>query len=251
MKVSIITATYNSEKTLSSCMDSVLSQNYSDIEYIIIDGASNDGTLALIESYAIKNPNIVYYSDKDRGIYDALNKGIELSTGDIIGFVHSDDYLADNTVIDQIVKAFLKFDVIGVYGDLHYVASSNVQKVIRYWRSQPFKEKLLLRGWMPAHPTLFLKKEVYKNKGSFDLNYKIAADYDFILRVFQDKNYTFKYLPITVTKMRIGGASNKGIKNLIRKTREDYRASRNNGLRLPLKVVLFKNFSKIQQWFKR
>lgn len=250
MKISIITATFNSEKTLPVCMDSVLNQSYSDIEYILVDGLSTDNTKSLIEEKSNKNNNIIFVSEADKGIYDALNKGIQLATGDVIGFVHSDDYLADSTTVSDIVEAFMANDADGVYGDLHYIDFDRPQKIVRNWRSQMFKNKLLNRGWMPAHPTLFLKKEVYEQKGKFNLDYRISADYDFILRVFKDPGYRFYYLPKTITKMRVGGASNKNLKNIVQKTKEDYHACKSNQLPLPFKVIFLKNFSKITQWFK-
>ena len=251
MKVSIITATYNSEKTLEFCMNSVLNQTYSDIEYIIVDGGSKDNTTNLIKAKAKEFPNIIWSSEPDKGIYDALNKGIAKATGDVIGFVHSDDYLADNDIMSQIIHVFKDKEVDGVYGDLHYVSYENPDIVIRNWKSQPFQPKLLKRGWMPAHPTLFLKRDVYETQGNFNLTYKIAADYDFILRVFNSSKYTFHYLPKTVVKMRVGGASNKSLKNLIMKTKEDFKAAKTNHLSFPLSVIIMKNLSKIPQWLKK
>ncbi|MFD2917436.1 glycosyltransferase family 2 protein [Psychroserpens luteus] len=251
MKISIITATYNSEKTLEVCMSSVINQAYDNIEYIIIDGNSKDKTKSIIKAAADKYEYIKWVSEPDKGIYDALNKGVELATGDVVGFVHSDDYLANDSIIADIVTSFKTQNVEGVYGDLHYVSFENPNIIVRNWISQPFKAKLLSRGWMPAHPTLFLKRQVYLDKGLFDLNYKIAADYDFILRVFKTELYNFYYLPKTITKMRVGGASNRSLKSIIQKTKEDYKASKTNGLNFPLKVVLSKNLSKIPQWFKK
>ncbi|WP_299396343.1 glycosyltransferase family 2 protein [uncultured Gelidibacter sp.] len=251
MKISIITATYNSVKTLEVCMKSVLNQDYNNIEYIVVDGGSKDGTLDLIKSKAEKHRSIFYSSEPDKGIYDALNKGIAKATGDVIGFVHSDDFLADNTIISKIAD-YLKvggFD--GVYGNLHYVQFDDTEKIVRNWKSQAFSPKLLNRGWMPAHPTLFLKKEVYNTHGYFDLNYKIAADYDFILRIFQRVDYNFHYLPMTIMKMRVGGASNRSLSNLIQKTKEDFHAAKTNKIDYPLFVILQKNLSKIPQWFAK
>ncbi|OBX25534.1 glycosyltransferase [Gelidibacter algens] len=251
MKITIITATYNSARTLEVCMDSVLQQTFKEIEYIIIDGGSTDGTLDVISSKAKNNLNIVYSSEPDKGIYDALNKGIAKATGDVIGFVHSDDFLADHQVILKIAEAFETDDVDGVYGNLHYVQFDDTEKIVRNWISQPFLPKLLTRGWMPAHPTLFLKSEVYRNYGQFNLEYRIAADYDFVLRVFQQAHHKFTYLPLTITKMRVGGASNRSLKNLVQKTREDYKALITNKIGFPIKVVLHKNLSKLPQWFTK
>lgn len=251
MKISIITATYNSARTLEVCMDSVLQQSYKNIEYIIIDGDSKDDTLNVIKSKAEKYPSIVFISESDKGIYDALNKGISKATGDVIGFVHSDDFLADDQVISKIVKAFESETIDGIYGNLHYVQFEDTNKIVRNWASQTFYPRLLKRGWMPAHPTLFLKKELYAEHGQFNLDYKIAADYDFILRIFKQEHYTFKYLPFTITKMRVGGASNRSLKNLFQKTKEDFKAASTNEISHPIKVILQKNLSKIPQWFSK
>ena len=251
MKISIITATYNSAKTLELCMNSVLNQTYNKIEYIIVDGNSTDETLDLIKSKAETHHNIVWSSERDKGIYDALNKGIAKATGDVIGFVHSDDFLADKFIIEKIANAFKSEEVDGVYGDLHYVNFEKVDSIVRNWKSQPYHRALLNRGWMPAHPTLFLRKELYNTHGCFNLDYRIAADYDFILRIFQGAQYKFHYLPETIMKMRVGGASNRSLKNLILKTKEDYRAARTNKIGLPFMVVTFKNLSKIPQWISK
>lgn len=247
MKVSIITATYNSASTIKACMDSVLNQTYDDIEYIIVDGGSNDETLSYIKEKANERPEIVFNSEPDKGIYDALNKGIKKATGDVVGFVHSDDFLAGNNIIADIVNAFKTKNVDGVYGNLHYIALENTDKVIRNWVSEPFQSKLLKQGWMPAHPTLYLKKEIYDKNGVFDLTYNIAADYDFILRIFKQEKLKFYFLSKTVVKMRVGGASNRNFKNIIKKTKEDYKAIKVNNIGSWV-TILLKNVSKIKQF---
>lgn len=251
MKISIVTATYNSADTLEVCMDSVLNQTYKNIEYILIDGNSTDGTLELIKSKAQTNPQITWISEPDKGIYDALNKGIAKATGDVIGFVHSDDYLAVEDILHKIAQIFISTQVDGVYGNLHYVQLQNPDVVVRNWKSQAFKKSLLHRGWMPAHPTLFLKRDVYRAFGIFNLDYRIAADYDFVLRIFNQAHLKFHYLPETITKMRVGGESNKSLANLILKTKEDYRAARANNLSFPILAIGLKNLSKIPQWFSK
>ena len=247
MKVSIITVTYNSEKTIDNCMQSVLNQTYRDLEYIIIDGLSKDKTLEVIKLKSELHTNIKIISERDYGIYDALNKGIEKATGDIIGFVHSDDFLSDKTIVESIVECFKATDADGLYGDLHYVAKDNTDKIVRNWVSKPYKQKLLKQGWMPPHPTLYLRKIIYDTYGGFDLNFKIAADYDFILRIFKQKQLKFCYLPKIIVKMRVGGASNRSIKNIIQKTNEDYRAVMNNQIGNWL-TILLKNLIKIKQF---
>lgn len=248
MKISIVTATYNSAHSVLTGINSIQEQTYPELELIIIDGNSKDDTVSLVKN--AYNRELKFVSEPDRGIYDALNKGVKMATGDIIGFVHSDDILASPYVITEIVSAFKNNDVDGVYGDLQYVEKLNIEKIIRYWKSEDFEPKLLSKGWMPAHPTLFLKKEVYEKHSLFNLNYKIAADYDLMLRIFSDNTLKFKYLPKVITKMRVGGASNRSLKNIIRKSTEDLRALKLNGINRPYLALANKNFSKISQFIK-
>ena len=180
MKISIITANYNNEATLKACFDSVSDQTYVNIEHIIIDGASNDGSMDIIKAYA-KLPFVKYFSAKDDGIYDALNKGIKRASGEVIGFLHADDMFASNQTVQNIVAQFQLKQCDGVYGDLHYFKGSSPVNIIRNWVSGPFKKSLLKHGWMPPHPTLYIKSKLYQENGLYKCNYKIAADYDFIL----------------------------------------------------------------------
>jgi len=246
MKISIITATYNSAQRILSALNSISTQTYMNIELVVIDGASKDNTIAKIKETF--NGDLKIISEKDNGIYDALNKGIAAATGDVIGFVHSDDFLASKEILSKIAFIFQNEKVDGVYGDLQYVNKEDTSKVIRYWKSEAFKPGLLKKGWMPAHPTLFLKKEVYEKHGLFNLNYNIAADYDLMLRIFSDPTLKFKYLPEVITKMRVGGASNRSLKNIKLKSQEDFKALRANGIKNPLKVLAYKNFSKLGQF---
>ena len=247
MKVSIITATNNSEKTIEDCIKSLIGQVYMNIEFIIIDNNSTDSTLKIIERYKLKNKSIKLISESDNGLYDALNKGVSYASGDIIGFLHSDDLYFDCYSIFDVVSFFRdnKFD--GVYGNLQYVNKENTDKVVRLWKSRVYHSKLLKMGWMPAHPTLFLKKHVYEKHGGFETSYKISADYDFMLRILKDKILEFGYLPIVITKMRVGGASNRSLKNIIQKTREDYKVVSSNSIGGWFSILL-KNISKIKQF---
>jgi len=245
MKISIITATYNSSINIDSVIETLENQQYKNIEWLIIDGKSTDDSLLKVKKYQGEKKII---SEKDSGIYDALNKGINLATGDVIGFVHSDDFLADSNILSEIIRVFKKENADGVYGDLQYIDKENTSKVIRYWRSQKFKSSLLNKGWMPAHPTLFLKKEVYDKHGLFNLDYRIAADYDLMLRIFSDKNLKFHYLPEVITKMRVGGASNRSLKNIKIKSKEDLKALKANQIKYPYKTLFQKNLSKIRQF---
>ncbi|GAB1536524.1 glycosyltransferase family 2 protein [Geovibrio sp. ADMFC3] len=245
MKISIITAVWNNRETIRDAIESVLSQTYKNIEYVVVDGGSTDGTVDVIKSYGDKVTKFV--SEKDKGIYDALNKGVNMATGDVIGFLHSDDVFADENSVAKIAEAFRK-NTDGVYSDLVYTLKKDTSKVLRFWKSCDFTPKLLSHGWMPAHPTLYFRREVYERFGMFDLNFRIAADYDFILRVFTSGINTV-YIPEVLYKMRLGGASNKSLKNIIRKSREDYIALRNNGVG-GLGTLFIKNISKLGQFFK-
>jgi len=249
MKISIITATFNSGKFIESCIKSVLKQNYKKFEIIIIDGLSTDSTIKKIKTLLYKHNNIKIFSEKDLGIYHALNKGIEKATGDIIGFVHSDDLLYNKNVLSNIIAVFKNSNIDGVYGDLQYVEKQNTNKVIRYWKSKDFKPNLINKGWTPPHPTLYLKKKVYEKHGFFDLNYKISSDYDFMTKIFKDNTFNFKYIPKVITKMRVGGISNKNIKNVLIKTLEDYKVIYKNGSG-GIITLLRKNTSKIKQFIK-
>lgn len=249
MKVSIITATYNSEGWIASALRSIYEQDYKDIELLIIDGKSKDNTLKVVKSSLKNKADFKVISEKDEGLYDALNKGILQASGDIIGFVHSDDFLASPEVLSDIVKTFQENPVNGVFGDLLYIDKKETSKIRRNWKGNDFTPGLLKKGWMPAHPTLFLKKEVYEKHGYFDIKYKIAADYDFMLRILKDPELKFHYLPKLIIKMRIGGISNGSIKGIIRKSWEDFKALKKNKIKYPLTVLIFKNLRKLPQFF--
>jgi glycosyltransferase len=245
-KVSIITVSLNSEEKIVECVNSVQNQTYSSIEHIIIDGVSTDNTLKIIHSVSNRISQII--SEPDSGIYEALNKGINIAAGDIIGILHTDDLFATNDIIQKIVRFFETTNADGIYGDLNYVGRINPHKIIRYWKSCPYIAPLLQKGWMPPHPTLFVKKDVFLKHGMYNLNYKISADYDFILRIFQDTELHFAYLPEVITQMRVGGMSNNSIKNIIQKSKEDLESLKKNKVKFPLLVLLRKNFSKVPQF---
>lgn len=250
MKVTIITATLNNSSTITETINSALSQDFFDIEHIFIDGSSSDGTLEIIEGYQSKNKSIRLFSEKDNGVYNALNKGLNLATGDIIGFLHSDDVFGSKTIISEINSIFESNDVDGVYGDLQYVKNTNISKIIRNWKSRKFYPEMIKNAWMPPHPTLFLKKSVYEKHGNFNPTYKISADYEFILRIFKDQFLKFEYLPKVVTKMRLGGISNRSLKNILIKVLEDYRAMRKHKVG-NIFTLARKTLSKLDQYFKR
>lgn len=247
MKVSIITATYNSATTLTDTLLSLDLQTYNDIEYIIIDGASRDSTLELINSTSRRVAKVI--SEPDKGIYDALNKGISVATGDIIGFLHSDDLLAYPDVIADVVDKFKENRCDAVYGDLDYVSKDNISNVVRRWKSGNFKRFKMQLGWMPPHPSFYMKRELYLKWGAFNLDYKISADYDSLVRYLWTYNASVIYLPKVLTKMRVGGMSNRSFSNIVQKSKEDIKVMRNNGLLWPV-VLVCKNFSKLPQFLK-
>ena len=245
MKVSIVTATYNSALTITDTLHSLNQQNYQNIEYIVIDGQSRDNTLSVVKESCPRVTTVI--SEPDKGIYDALNKGIKAATGDVIGFLHSDDLFAYPDAITDIVNTFQKNSCDAVYADLEYVSKDNIKNVVRLWRSGNYSKHKLRHGWMPPHPTFYMKRELYDKFGYFDLSFKIAADYDSLLRYLWAENVQMKYLPKVLIKMRVGGASNRSLKNVILKTKEDIRALSNNQVPL-MKAIVWKNLSKLPQF---
>lgn len=245
MIISIITVCYNSSKTILDTINSVNIQSYPEIEHIFVDGLSSDNTVEIINSNS-QTKNVVV-SEKDNGLYDAINKGISIASGDVIGFLHSDDLLASSSIILDLMTEMKSKKLDGIYGDLEYVDKYDTNKIIRHWKSRKYKFSLLKQGWMPAHPTLFLKKQVYDKHGEFNISYKISADYDFMLRILKDNDLEYGYLPEVITKMRVGGASNRSFKNILQKTREDYRAISSNNIGGWFSIFL-KNISKIKQF---
>ncbi|MAB78061.1 MAG: glycosyl transferase [Planctomycetes bacterium] len=245
MKISIITAVYKREATIGQAIESVARQTYADVEHWIIDGASTDGTMEVVRRH--QNDGMRILSEPDKGIYDALNKGIQRATGDVIGVVHSDDFLAHNEVLAKVAAAFADPTIDAVYGDLDYIASSDITRVVRHWRSGDYDPRKLARGWMPPHPTLFLRRRVFDRFGLYDTSYGIAADYDAILRYFGRGRVKPAYLPEVLVKMRVGGESNRSLRKIILKTREDYRALRSNNIG-GLGALIVKNLSKLSQF---
>ncbi len=246
MKISIITSVYNNKSTIAESIESVLSQTYNNIEYIVVDGASTDGTLEIIKQYQDKIS--AFISEPDKGIYDGLNKGIQLATGDIVGFLHSDDLYQNNQVIETVAQTFKDNQVDSTYGDLIYVRQHDTSKVVRYWKSGAFSLKKLSQGWMPPHPTFFVKRKKYEEFDGFDTRFKIAADYDCILRLLGKHSITTYYIPKILIKMRVGGESNKSLKNLFLKSLEDIKAMKKNGIGRHPTSIIIKNISKIPQF---
>ncbi|MFT8211619.1 MAG: glycosyltransferase family 2 protein [Symbiopectobacterium sp.] len=248
MRISIITATFNSEKTIGDTLLSIERQSHSDIEYIIIDGASKDGTIHLINKLSTKVSKII--SEPDKGIYDALNKGINIATGEVIGFLHSDDFFAYDDVLKDIAEEFETRNCDAIYGDLEYVSQHNVDKCLRVWKSGIFSRNKLLLGWMPPHPSFYMKHSCYIKYGCFSLDYDIAADYDSILRYLFKSKIILSYIPKVLIKMRVGGLSNRSIKIMAKKSLEDIKIMKSNRIPWPLALV-GKNLSKIPQFIKK
>ncbi len=245
MKISIITIAYNSGLSIADAINSVLSQTYTDIEYIIVDGKSKDNTVEVVKSFGDRISKFV--SEPDKGIYDALNKGVRMATGDVIGFMHSDDLFASDTILEKVAEIFKNHDTDSLYGDLQYVYKNDTNKVLRYWKSGKFTIGRLRRGWMPPHPTFYVKKKIYDQHGVFNTDFRIAADYDTMLRFLGKYRITTHYLPEVMVKMRVGGASNRSLKNIIKKSKEDMKAIRDNEFGSVLTLVL-KNLRKLTQF---
>ena len=244
MKVSIITVTRNSEKTLQDCFDSVNSQTYPDIEHIVVDGKSTDNSLNLI----VNNKQISnYISEEDKNLYDAMNKGIKLATGDLIGILNSDDMFENENVISKIVDSIGDYDAI--YSDLCYVKQEDTDKIVRYWKSGDFTDSSFENGWMAPHPTLFAKKEMFEKFGLYNIDLSNSADYEFILRLFYKYKVSVKYLPLTTVKMRVGGVSNNSIAQRLKASKEDRMSWELNGLDCPYFFSIFKPLRKVPQFF--
>jgi glycosyltransferase len=246
VKISVVTAVYNRRATIGQSVESVATQTHSDIEHVIQDGGSTDGTLDILARKS--DPRIALLSESDAGIYDAINRGIQRTNGDIIGLMHSDDFFAAPDILARVATVMADPDIDGVYGDLDYVAADDTSRIIRRWRSGAYDAKKLGKGWMPPHPTLYLRREVFDKHGLYDTSFGIAADYDAMLRYLVKGQIKLAYIPDVMVKMRVGGESNKSLGKIILKSQEDYRAIRRNGVG-GLGTLAFKNLSKIQQFF--
>lgn len=249
MKISILTVTYNSAATVADTLKSVDSQTYPDIEHIIVDGLSKDDTLMIVEKSPTPWRKVL--SESDNGLYDAMNKGISLATGDVIGILNSDDLYASPDVLSKVSEFFTDPTVDACYSDLVYVDKSNTDKIIRYWKSSPYRKGLFEKGWMPPHPTFFVRREVYKQYGIFDLNFKIAADVELLMRFIAKHQINTAYLPEVTIKMRMGGTTNKCLANILKQNVEIGHAAQKNGLRLSPLFLLHKLSVKLPQFYRR
>ncbi|MFC3052314.1 glycosyltransferase family 2 protein [Kordiimonas pumila] len=249
IQISIITAAFNRVNTIGEALETVQSQTYNhSIDHVIQDGGSTDGTIDIINGKANSKTNIQSCSDK--GIYDAINRGIKRASGDVIGLMHSDDIFAADDIIEDVAKILGNPDVDGVYGDLQYVAADNTNRVIRHWTSGPYNPQRLRKGWMPPHPTVYLRREVFEKFGLYDTSYRIAADYDAMLRYMGHGGIRMAYLPRVMVKMRVGGVSNRSLKHIIQKSQEDYHALRSNGMG-GTGALIRKNLSKLGQFINK
>ena len=246
MKISIITATYNSASTVKNTIESVLRQSYTDIEYIIVDGKSKDNTIDIVKSYEARfDGRLRWISEPDKGIYDAMNKGINLATGDVVGILNSDDFFTSDSIIQSVADALKDESLDSVFGDIHFVDDSDLTKSVRYYSSALFRTWKLRFGYMPAHPSFYARRKVFEQNGLYSLDYKIASDYDMMVRLFYKAGITYKYLPLDMVTMRTGGVSTASLKNRILITREDVKACRTYGMYTCLPMVCVKYLTKI------
>ena len=248
LKISIITVCYNSATTIKDTITSVASQSHASVEHIIVDGASKDSTIEIVKaSSSVTN----FISEPDNGIYDAMNKGIGMVTGDVIGTLNADDFYADENVLAEVAKIFENPEIDACYADLVYVAQTDTQKILRYWKSRVFSPGLFKRGWMPAHPTFFVRRHLYEELGGFDLEYELQADFELTMRFLEIYRINAVYIPRIIVKMRIGGASNQSLSNIIKGNIEAYRACKKNHLSILPIFNLLKILSRVPQFFKR
>ncbi|MCA1745155.1 MAG: glycosyltransferase [Bacteroidales bacterium] len=245
MQLSLITVAFNACVSLEETIRSVQQQHYSNLEYIVVDGGSTDGTLEMVKKY----PEVLssFVSEPDKGIYDAMNKGLKRAKGDVVGFLHADDRFAHPQVLQDIMAVFEKKPIDALYGDLQYVTSFEPLNVLRHWKSGVYSPHLIKQGWMPPHPTVYFKRALLHQIGYFNTSFKIAADYDWLLRLLVSDNLTIDYLPKVLVHMATGGASNKSLRNIIQKSREDYRAICHNRVG-GLSTLVLKNLSKVLQF---
>ncbi len=250
MKISIITITYNSENTVEDTLRSVLSQDFPNKEYIIVDGLSSDQTVPVINRYAAHIDKFI--SEKDKGLYDALNKGIEMATGDVIGMLHSDDLYADEKVLSKVAQAFaIDPEIEAVYADLVFVDRNKPDKVLRTWKAGDYEEGSFKKGWMPPHPTFFVKKEVYEKYGNFNTSLKLSADYELMLRFIHKQKIKVHYLPETIVMMRMGGISNTSFFVKLKANIEDKMAWKLNDLKPGFLTTIRKPLKKLAQYFHK
>ena len=245
-RITIITATYNSAATIEDTLKSVLAQTYDEIDYIVVDGGSKDGTMDVVRSYEPAfGGRMRWVSEKDDGIYDAMNKGIRMAQGDIIGIINSDDYFTSTDVLERMVRAFDDEDVSAVYGDIHFIRDGEPDKCVRYYSSKRFHPRWLRFGFMPAHPSFYARREVFEKAGLYKTDYKLGADYEMMVRLFRKQNISAKYLPMDFVTMRTGGASTRNMRSKLQLIKDDVRACRENGIYTNAAMISLKFLYKI------
>jgi glycosyltransferase involved in cell wall biosynthesis len=249
MKVSIVTVVYNGESTIASALESIKAQDHHDIEYIVIDGASKDRTVEIVKSYGDLVTTLI--SEPDKGLYDAMNKGIANATGDIVGILNSDDLYASNDVISSVVAQLESSKADSLIGDLVYVKPDQIDKVVRFYSSKNFKLQRFEVGDMPPHPTFFARRELYEKHGNFNTHYRVVADFDLMLRFLYKEKASYVYLPKTMVKMRTGGLSDSGLKSKMRLNREILHSLRSHGMKASMLKIYSKYFQKIWQLVRR
>jgi glycosyltransferase involved in cell wall biosynthesis len=246
MKISIITVSYNSERTIRDTFHSVLNQTYPNIEYIIVDGHSIDGTVDVIKEYVSRfGGRLKWISEPDKGLYDAMNKGLLMATGDIVGIINSDDFYHRADIIEHVIKAFRDTSTDSIFADVRYVNSSNIDKTVRYYSSKNFSPRRFRYGFMPAHPTFFTYKKYFEQFGFYKIDYKIAADYELLIRFLYVHHLSYTYLPLDFLKMRIGGRSTSSVKSTIVLNQEIVRACKENGIYTNMFILSLKYFVKV------
>ncbi|MBS7255460.1 glycosyltransferase family 2 protein [Flavobacterium branchiicola] len=247
MKISIITVVYNNERTIRDAIQSVIGQSYKNIEYVIIDGKSKDNTVSIIKEYEDKLGYFI--SEKDNGLYDAMNKGVQSATGDVIGILNSDDLYQDSDVIADVMEQFLADSYLDIlYGNLVYVKSDDTNVVVRNWKSKQYYNNFFENGNVPPHPSLFVKRSVYDKAGVFNLDYKLAADYELMFRMLKKHTFKIRYIDRLIVKMRLGGATNQSISNIVNQNKEILKAWKNNGLRAPFYLMPMRIFKRLIQF---
>ncbi|MBW9204170.1 glycosyltransferase [Bacteroidales bacterium SW292] len=252
LKISIVTVSFNSEKTLADTIYSVLSQTYPDIEYILVDGSSKDNTLDIIRTYESQfNGRMKWISEPDRGLYDAMNKGIRMATGDVVGILNSDDFFTSNDVLEKVAEGFADNDVNAVYGDIHFVRSDDLNRCVRYYSSRIFRRGLMRLGFIPAHPSFYCRRECFEKYGCYKTDYKIAADFDLLLRFIYVHRIRIKYLPVDMVTMRLGGASTSGLKSRMTGMKEHLRSFRENGVKTNRFLLSLRYFYKLTEYFRK
>ncbi|MEO0553747.1 MAG: glycosyltransferase family 2 protein [Bacteroidota bacterium] len=247
-KISIVTVVYNGVATIQATIQSVLNQDHPDIEYIIVDGGSNDGTIDIIKSY--ENQIHKYISEKDNGIYDAMNKGIDMASGNVIGILNSDDLYFDSGTVSKVMQLMNEKKVDILYGDLIYFRSKDENKIARYYKGNLFSESQVSKGWVPPHPTFFIKKHIYEKYGKFNTQYTLSADFDLIVRFLSRYKVPYYYLPEVLVKMRLGGESTNSIKNIIKMNFDNLKSCKQNNIKTNFIKFHLKYISKTWQYIR-